>query len=158
MTARFRLYVWRYIAFARLRGFKSFNDWSYHRRGFIECWAAPGFHKFWEIWNPGIAYFVFRLYLKFGGNNNRIIAMILAFFINGIIHTLVFYAISRKYSFTIIILFLLFALITITSKELEHLMRQYKWPWYLNSTINILLVAGSFNLSFRLNSLLMKIW
>jgi len=155
--SRYRLYVWRYIAYARMRGFKSFNDWPYHRRGFIECWAAPGFHKFWEIWNPGIAYFVFRLYLKFGGNNNWMSATILAFVINGIIHTLVFYVISGKYSYTIVILFFLFALSTIISKELEHILRQKKWPWYINSCINIILVIGSFDISFRINNLLNRI-
>jgi len=156
LIARYRLYIWRYIAYARLRGFRSFNDWPYHRRGFTECWAAPGFHKFWEIWNPGIAYFVFRIYLKLGGKNNRFSVTALAFVINGIIHTLLFYIISGKYSYTIVILFLLFALITITNRELEHVLQQNKWPRYINGVINITLVCGSFDLSFKFNGLLIK--
>ena len=155
--SRYRLYVWRYIAYARMRGFKSFNDWKYHRRGFIECWAAPGFHRFWEIWNPGIAYFVFRLYLKLGGHNNRMMATFFAFIINGIVHTVVFFVISGKYSYTIVILFSLFAILTLLNKKVESILSQKKWPWFLNSGVNILLVIGSFDLSFKINTLLNRI-
>ena len=61
-------YVERYASYARMRGFGSeLNDWAYHRRGFIECWAQPGFHRFWQVWNPGISYFVYRLFIRLGG-------------------------------------------------------------------------------------------
>jgi hypothetical protein len=152
--ARFKLYIHRYIAYARLRGYKSFNDWSYHRRGFIECWAEPGFHKFWQVWNPGITYFVFRLYLKLGGNKNWIIATFLSFFINGIVHSVIFYMISRQWSFVIPTLFTLFGILVITSKLLDKLLHQNRWPWIMNSVINISLVILSFDACFKLNDIL----
>lgn len=151
--ARYRLYVLRYISYARLRGYNSFNDWPYHRRGFIECWAEPGFHKFWQIWNPGITYFVFRLYIRLGGNKNWIIATILSFKINGLIHSIVFYAISGLWSFVIPVLFLLFGLLTIASKTLEKVLQQNRWPWVINSAINIGLVIFCYNLCFKLNKI-----
>ena len=152
--ARYRLYVQRYIAYARLRGFKSFNNWPYHRRGFIECWAAPGFHNFWQVWNPGISYFVFRLYLNLGGNKNWIFATLLAFEINGLIHSIVFYTLSGQWSFVIPILFLLFGILTIVSKKLQTLLNQERWPWIINTVVNVGIVIYSFDLSFKLNKIL----
>jgi len=154
---RYRLYVWRYIAYARLRGFESLNDWPYHRRGFIECWAQPGFHRFWQVWNPGITYFVFRLYLCLGGSSRRILATILAFAINGLIHSLVFYLLTRQWSYTIPVLFLLFSVLTILSRLLDDKIRQQNWPWIANTAINILLVIGTFDVSFRVNDLLQRV-
>jgi len=152
--ARFKLYVHRYIAYARLRGYKSFNDWSYHRRGFVECWAEPGFHKFWQVWNPGIAYFVFRLYLRLGGNKNWKLATLLSFTINGIIHSIIFFIFSGQWSFVIPSLFLLFGILVITSKLLDNFLQQNKWPWIINSAINVGLVILSFDLCFKLNDIL----
>ena len=133
-------YVVDYENYVKLRGFKTFNDFRYHRRGFIECWAQPGFHKFWQVWNPGIAYFVYKLYLRLGGNKNWIITTMLAFFINGLIHSIVFYVISGQWSFVIPSLFLLFGVLTIVSKLLENFLKQNRWPWIVNSVINIGLV------------------
>lgn len=149
-------YVADYKDYVKLRGFKTFNDYRYHRRGFIECWAQPGFHKFWQIWNPGIAYFVYKLYLRLGGNKNRIIATMLAFFINGLVHSIVFYAISGQWSFVIPSLFLLFGVLTIVSKLLENFLQQNRWPWIVNSVINIGLVIYSFDVCFKLNEFLFK--
>lgn len=152
--ARFRLYAWRYIAFARLRGFTTFNDWPYHRRSFIACWVEPGFHKFWRIWNPGIAYFVYRLYLKLGGSRNWLIATLLAFEINGLIHSAIFYLLSGQWSFVIPVLFFLFAVCTIISKKLENLLNQNRWPWFVNAVVNIGLVIFLFDTSFKINRIL----
>jgi hypothetical protein len=152
--ARFKLYVHRYIAYARLRGYQSFNDWPYHRRGFIECWAEPGFHKFWQVWNPGIAYFVFRLYLKLGGNKNWKLATLLSFTINGLIHSIIFYIFSRQWSFVIPVLFLLFGALVITNKLLDNVLHQNRWPWVINSLINVGLVIFSFDISFKLNDII----
>ncbi len=154
---RYRLYVRRYKAYACLRGFKSFNDWPYHRRGFIECWAQPGFHRFWQVWNPGITYFVFRLYLCLGGSRRWIFATFLAFEINGIIHSLVFFLLTGQWSYTIPVLFLVFSVLTILSKLLDNKIRQKKWPWLFNTAINIMLVIGTFDVSFRINNFLWRV-
>jgi len=153
---RFRLYIQRYIAFARLRGYNSFNDWPYHRRGFIECWAQPGFHRFWQIWNPGISYFVYRLYLKLGGNKNWIFATLLAFEINGLIHSALFYLLSGQWSFVIPVCFLLFGVLTVLNKSQESLLQQNRWPWLINTILNIALVIISFDISFRINDLIYR--
>lgn len=151
---RYRLFAQRYIAYARLRGYESFNDWPYHRRGFIECWTESGFHRFWQIWNPGISYFVFRMYIKLGGNKNWIIATLLSFELNGIIHSLLFFALTGLWSFVIPILFFLFGILTILSKIFEDLIKQNRWPWIINCAVNVGLVILSFDVSFKLNKIL----
>lgn len=156
LKARFRLYAWRYIAYTRLRGFKSFNDWPYHRRGFLECWAEPGFHKFWQVWNPGIAYFVFCIYMKLGGNKRPAITTLLSFEINGLIHAIVFYLFSGQWSFVIPVLFFIFGMLTVISKWLEPLLLQNRWPWLLNTVVNIGLVLYSFDISFTLNRIIIE--
>ncbi len=158
LKARYRLFIWRYIAYARMRGFQTFNDAPYHVRGFITCWAEPGFHRFWQVWNPGIAFFVYRIYLFFGGNKHWIVATILAFEINGFIHSFLFYLISGgQWSYTIPVLFFLFALLTILSKVLENVLKQYNWPSIFNIAINVFLVIIGFNLSFKINSFIISL-
>lgn len=154
MKARFRLYTWRYIAFARLRKFKSFNDWPYHRRSFLECWLEPGFHRFWQVWNPGISYFVYRLFRFLGGGRRWVFATIGAFIINGVIHTSVFYCISGKWSVTIIVTFSIFGILTVINKKLERILQQNRWPKIVNLIINISIVIISFDVGFRTDCLL----
>lgn len=51
-------YVEDYKSYLQLRGFGDHHDdWYFVKRGFLECWFAPGFHRFWQTWNPGIGYF-----------------------------------------------------------------------------------------------------
>lgn len=161
LKARFRLYTQRYIAYAKLRGFKSFNDWAYHRRSFIECWGEPGFHRFWQIWNPGITYFFYRLYLYLFRLHffhhvkiNWIFTTIAAFFINGIIHTLVFYIIAGAWSYTVPVTFFIFGVFTVLSKIFETVLKQSKWPWIINSALNIILIIVAFDIGFRVNDFL----
>jgi hypothetical protein len=33
------------------------------KRALIDSWAEPGLHEFWRVWNSGIGYLLFRLYL-----------------------------------------------------------------------------------------------
>ena len=161
LKARFRVYVQRYIAYARLRDFKSFNDWPYHRRSFIECWAEPGFHRFWQIWNPGITYFfyriyrsIFRLHIFHYVRINWIFTTIAAFFINGIIHTLVFFIIAGAWSFTVPVTFFIFGVFTVLSKLFEPIFRQARWHWLINSALNIFLIIIAFDIGFRVNDFL----
>jgi len=142
-----------YRKFAKIRRFKSFNDLSYHWRGFIECWAEPGFHRFWQIWNPGIAYFVYRLFIWLGGSKRWIIPTFLSFLICGIIHTVLVFP-FLGWSFSVISAFACFGLLTIISRKISPLLRQEKWPGIVNAAINIGLVIGSFDIGFRIDRLL----
>ena len=151
LRVRYRLYVWDYIVYTRMRGFKSFNDWTYHRMGFLECWLEPGFHRFWQIWNPGIAYFFHRLYVSLGGRQQQIFSTIAGFVINGFVHTLIFFMISGRWSVTVIVTFALFGFFVVLSKKLEQLLQQWKWPKICNLAINAALVIWSFDIGFAVN-------
>ena len=142
-----------YKKFAKMRGFKTFNDLPYHWRGFIQCWAEPGFHRFWQIWNPGIAYFVYRLFIRLGGSKKWIIPTFLSFLFCGIIHTVIVFP-FLGWSFSVIGAFACFGVLTIFSRKISSLLRQEKWPVIVNVAINIGLVVGSFDIGFRIDQLL----
>ena len=143
-----------YRKFAKMRGFKSFNDFAYHKRGFIECWAQPGFHKFWQVWNPGIAYFVYQIYLMVGGRKNWIFPTIFSFIICGILHTVIVFPFIMRWSYSVIITFACFGVLTVISKKLSAVLKQEKWPWVINTLINIGLVIISFDTGFRINRII----
>jgi hypothetical protein len=140
------------MRFARMRGFRSFNDWPYHRRGFLECWAEPGFHRFWQVWNPGIAYFVHRLYLWVGGRKRWAVPTIMAFILCGIAHTLIVAPFLQQWSFSVIVAFTLFGVLTVLSRRLASMLRQDSWPKGVNLLLNAALIAGSFDAGFRVDA------
>lgn len=41
------------------------------RRLFVESWREPGFHRFWQVWNPMYGWVLYRLYLALGGAGSR---------------------------------------------------------------------------------------
>ena len=154
--ARFKLYAHRYIAYARLRGFKSFNDWAYHRRGFIECWAEPGFHKFWQVWNPGIGYFTYKLFLRLGGKGLGIRRrqnqnIILTFLLNGIAHNLIVMTFMCRPSIPLPFTFLAFGAFTVLFRELGRIIDLNTWPKLIHLAINFGLVIVSFEFGFRID-------
>lgn len=155
ISNRYRQYVKSYKEYARMRGYGShLNDWPFFKRAFLTCWAEPGFHRFWRVWNPGISYFVFRLYLQLGGNRNRTVATIVAFELCGILHVLVAHPFLRRWSFTLPITFLCFAVLTLMSRGLERALCQNRWPAVVNVVLNIGLVIGSFDVGFYFDCIL----
>jgi len=44
--SRFKLYVKRYIAYARLKGYESFNDWPYHKEDLSNVGLSQDFISF----------------------------------------------------------------------------------------------------------------
>jgi len=152
---RFRAYVADYTRYARMRGFASeVNDWPYVRRSFLECWAEPGFHRFWQVWNPGIAYFAYRFFLRLGGRRHWVWPTIGAFVLNGLIHTMVVVPFVRRWSWTIIVAFLWFGVMTVASRRLARRLRQDRWPWPVNAAINVALVIAGMDLGFRADDVL----
>ncbi len=153
MRQHYERFVAGYEKFARMRGFRTFNDWPYHRRGFLECWMAPGFHRFWQVWNPGIAYFVYRLFLILGGRRRWVIPTLFSFILCGTAHTMIVFPFLGRWSFSVIGAFACFGLLTVLSKKLSRLLRQDRWPRLVNAAVNIGLVVASFDAGFRLDRL-----
>jgi hypothetical protein len=142
-----------YKKFAKMRGFKTFNDLPYHRRGFLECWAQPGFHRFWQVWNPGIAYFVYHIYIRLGGLKKWTIPTFLSFVLCGIIHTIIVFP-FLGWSFSVIGAFTCFGVLTVISRKISPILRQEKWPQIINIIINTGLVIISFDIGFRIDRLI----
>jgi len=151
----YKRYVNDYRAFARMRGFRTeVNDWPYVRRSFLECWAEPGFHRFWQVWNPGIAYFVYRLFLLLGGRRHWAGPTILAFVLCGLGHTLIVAPFFGRWAFSVITAFSCFGVLTVVSRLASPLLRQDRWPAAVNVLVNVSLVAGSFDVGFRVDRVL----
>lgn len=154
LKSRYRRYVERYERFARMRGFVTeINDWPYVRRSFIDCWAEPGFHRFWQVWNPGIAYFVHRLYLRLGGRRRWVVPTVLSFAICGAVHTAIV-APFLGWAWSVVVAFVCFGVLTVISRLAVPVLRQERWPTLLNVVVNVALVIGSFDLGFRVDRVL----
>jgi hypothetical protein len=139
-------------AYVQMRGYSSLHDRKFFVRAFLECWAEPGFHRFWRIWNPGISYFVFKLYCRLRVSFKRDSATILAFVANGFAHNAVACPLIGRWSWTLPAAFLSFGAFTVVSRRLDGLLGQDRWPWPLNAVVNVGLVCLSMDLGFRFNA------
>ncbi len=157
-------YVEDYKSYLQLRGFGDHHDdWYFVKRGFLECWFAPGFHRFWQTWNPGIGYFTYRLYLwligkGFGGKHKRNLAILLTFLINGIIHNLVAIAILPQWSLPLPFTFLALGVFTVISSALEEKLHFMRWPMIFHFAVNAFLIIIAFEFGFRMDDLLQTIF
>jgi len=144
-----------YQHYLQRRGFgHHLHDQSFFLRGFLACWAEPGFHRFWQSWNPGIGYLTFRLYLALGGRKHREGATVATFVLNGLVHTVVACPFFHCWSWTLIVAFLLFGVLTILNRRIEPVLRQERWPAVVNVAANVGLIILSFDVGFRVNALL----
>jgi D-alanyl-lipoteichoic acid acyltransferase DltB (MBOAT superfamily) len=158
LHARYRAWVEDYARYARMRGFTTeINDWPYVRRSFLECWAEAGFHRFWQVWNPGISYFVYRLFLRFGGRRRWVVPTLLAFFVNGLIHNMAGVLLVGHWSVMFVVTFTCCGVLTVLSRYLAPILHQRRWPKALNTAVNVALVIASFDLGFRVDGLLCTI-
>ena len=155
VKAWYERYVAAYEKYARMRGFNTeINDWPYVRRSFIECWAEPGFHRFWQVWNPGIAFFIYRLFIRLGGRRRWLFPTVSAFVLCGVAHTVIVAPFFGRWSFSVITAFACFGVLTVVSRLASSILRQERWPGIANVLVNAALVAGSFDIGFRVDRLL----
>jgi len=148
-------YVCNYKQYLKLRGFgEHVNDWVFVKRGFLEPWLQPGFHRFWQIWNPGVGYFAYQVYLFCGGKDRQNIAIIVAFLVNGLVHNLVVSLILWRWDFPLPFTFTLFGILTKVSKYLDRRVNMNSWPRFFHLAINVSLVILSFDFGFHMNNLL----
>ena len=155
LKASYDQYVCNYKQFLKLRGFGNHvNDWFFVKRGFLECWVQPGFHRFWQTWNPGITYFAYEVYMFFGGKKRKNTATIAAFLVNGLAHNLIVSLIVWRWDFPLPFTFTLFGILTIVSGQLDRHINMKKWPKIFHLAINVSLIILSFDFGFRINDLL----
>jgi hypothetical protein len=133
-----------YREYLLLRGYDPRSSkWSTLKRALIESWAEPGFHKFWKVWNPGIGYLLFRLYLFLGGKQKRTSSTLLVFLVCGFLHDVVVMVIFRHPFLAFSGAFLCFGLLAIISRGLETWFRQERWLMLINVAVNVSFVALS---------------
>lgn len=156
-------YVQDYKSYLHLRDFGiHHDDWFFVKRGFIECWFSPGFHRFWQTWNPGIGYFTHRLYLwligiGYIGKRKRNLAIILTFLINGLIHNLVAMIILRRCSFPLPFTFFAMGLFTVIASALGEKLHFVRWPRIFHFVVNAGLIIFAFDFGFQMDDLLHRI-
>lgn len=156
---RFQLSYQRYVAnyknYLKMRGYGDhMSDWFFIKRGFLECWLEPGFHRFWRLWNPGIGYFAYRLYIIFGGKRRKTRATLAAFVLNGLIHNLAISLLLWRWDFPLPFTFLSFGIFTITFKFFDQHVKLERMPKVFHLVVNIVLVIVSFDFGFAMNDLL----
>jgi len=138
--------------YAARRGFSSINDRPFAVRAFLLAWAEPGFHRFWKVWNPGISYFPYHLYVRLGGRDRWVLATMVAFLANGMVHNALVLPFFRLWwSWTIPVAFFCFGAFTVLSRLLERQMAQERWPTLLNIVVNVGLVCLGMDLGFKVD-------
>jgi hypothetical protein len=137
-------YKQRYREYLLLRGYDpESNKWSILKRALIESWAEPGFHRFWKVWNPGIGYLLFRLYLLLGGKQRRTFTTLVVFGACGLLHDVVVMMMFRHPFLVFSCAFLCFGFLTMVSRSLETWFRQDRWLTPANVAVNVSLVGVS---------------
>ena len=158
LTCAYHGYVSDYKQYLKLRGFGDhIHDRFFVKRGFLACWLQPGFHHFWKVWNPGIGYFTYKLYLSFGGKDRQTRATIAAFLVNGLAHNLVISLFLWRWDFPLPFTFTLFGFLTVVSRWLEGATKMNRWPRVCHLVLNIVLVLLAFDFGFFMNDLLQSI-
>lgn len=120
------------------------------KRALIESWGEPGFHRFWQVWNPGIGHLFYRLYVFLVGKRFRILSTLLVFVVCGIAHDAVVSALFLHPYLVFTGVFSLFGVCTIASRALEPILRQEKWPCLINAALNLMLLGVSIFLAVQL--------
>ena len=161
---KYETFVEDYKGYLKLRGFGNHHDdWFFVKRGFLECWLAPGFHRFWQTWNPGIGYFTYQLYVRMTGSGlgkkrKQNIAILLTFLVNGVIHNFVVMVLMWRTSIPLPFTFFAFGLFTIMSKQLDSSLYFERWPKIIHLGINAGLIILSFDFGFKMDDLVHSIF
>ena len=150
-------YQQRYREYLSLRGYNPDDSkWSVLKRALFESWAEPGFHRFWQVWNPGIGYLLFRLYLLLGGRQRRTLTTVVVFLVCGFLHDVAVMIMFRQPFLAFSCAFLCFGLLTVASRGVEPQLRQDRWPVLANVTVNVLLVAVSVHAGVTLHRIVLS--
>lgn len=158
LKSRYQHYLSAYLDYLQLRGYGGhLNDVFFVRRGFLECWLEPGFHRFWQVWNPGIGYFTYRLYLKLGGKDRQAAATMAVFLVNGLIHNLVGNLLTWSWDFPLPFTFSLCGGLTVLSRALDPYLQLERWPRAIHLALNVGCVLLAFDFGFRMNDILQTI-
>ena len=110
---------------------------------FLDCWAEPGFHRFWRVWNPLYGYVLFRLYRKLGGARRRFPLTLLVFTLCGLLsHDLPASLLAGRPLVTCTASFFLWGVLVALARLLDRPLAFATWPGALHVALNLALVVG----------------
>jgi hypothetical protein len=124
------------------------------KRALIDSWAEPGFHEFWEVWNPGVGHLLYQLYRALGGNRFQLIATMLVFTFCGFVHDVLVILLFRRPFVAFTASFIFFGIFTVLSRTLEPILRQNRWSGFLNVFTNVLVLTVSIYAAVQLQMLI----
>jgi len=125
------------------RGFHPDEPLGMIRRMFLDCWAEPGFHRFWRLWNPYFGWLLFLLYLRLGGKRYKVVATMSVYVVSGfLIHDLPIIVFFSKPNITMSMTFFAFGGMVLFSKRFEKILNQEHWPVAINVILNFALLAA----------------
>lgn len=143
-----------YQRFLRWRGISDpRNPVLYLTRGVTRCWFESGFHRFWQKWNPPVAFLAYRLYAALRRSRSlKTPAAILAFTAIGLAHDIVGMVVIGRFTLKGALVFLFLGGFTVLSRSLQSILRRRRWPSVANAILNVLLVYVSFRAGGALNA------
>jgi hypothetical protein len=110
---------------------------------FLDCWAEPGFHRFWRVWNPVYGYVLFRLYLYLGGPRRRVSLSLLVFALCGFVaHDLPVSLIVGRPLLVCTTAFFAWGILASAARFLDRPLAFASWPCGLHVVVNLVLVGG----------------
>ncbi len=113
------------------------------RRMFFDSWVQPGFHCFWQVWNPVYGYFLFLLYRVLGGSRRPFVAGISVFIFCGfILHDLPIGLVTGEPKIACTIAFLNWGVFAFLSRKLGTVLKFDSWPRVANLSVNVFLIGS----------------
>ena len=120
------------------------------KRALIDSWFEAGFHRFWQVWNPGIGYLLYSLYRRLGGNQHRLVASMIVFTLSGFLHDLAVMLIFRRQFVAFTAAFILFGALALLNRTTEPCLRQDRLPRWVNAIWNLGNLAASIVVAVQL--------
>ena len=125
------------------------------KRLFLDSWAQPGFHKFWQVWNPVYGFFLFRLYCALGGAQRRVVSTLAVFlFCGAFLHDLPLTLITGHPSVVCTTAFSFWAVVALFARCSSSLLHLAAWPRSIHVGLNIVLIIGGLLLGARVQGIL----
>lgn len=142
-----------YNQYLVLRGYDpSLSKLIILKRALIDSWGEPGFHRFWQVWNPGMGHLLYRLYLLLGGNRARSLTTMLVFLLCGFLHDVAVMLMFQRPFIAFTTTFFFCGVLTLASRSLESILPQERWSRIWNALINISCLALSISAAVQLQT------
>jgi hypothetical protein len=137
------------------RGFDKYSTTNLLLQMFPSSLIQPGFLKFWRRWNPFCGYILFLLYVHFGGNKKRNIAVSTVFLLSGfIIHDMLIFIVTGIFSFVFSISFLFYSVLFTINSFQNYEKYIYNGSKLRNVFLNICSIISGLKVGYSFNCLI----